>query len=191
MVIQDAVLYTFCEKKKLMFYRNQKGTEWFVYSLDKNKVMCSGKAGTYSCTMLFDDGRYFLNDYNAVYDTKTWKKVLDLSDISTGVYGVSTREDMPYFVVWYQSGDTNSSGKSTGSNVAYLYSKQEENAIVGVIPNYVATAKDGEVIVYDGDHTLYKMPLYSVSQIINKAKNYVKGTSLTDRQREKYHIYSE
>lgn len=187
--IQNAVLYSFCEKKKLLFYRNEKGTRWFVYSLEKKRVMCQGEAGVYSCTMLFDDGKYFLNDYNAVYDTDTWEKVLDLSAISTGVYGVSTREDMPYFVVWYQSGNTNSSGKSTGSNVAYLYSKQNKNSIVGVIPNYVATAKDGDIIVYDGDHILYKMPLYSVTEIIKKAKDYVKGISLSERQKEKYHIY--
>lgn len=190
-VLKDAVIYTTNEKNKLLFYRNQKGTRWFVYSLEKNQVMCSGDAGTYSCTILFDDGRYFLNDYNAVYDTKTWKKSLDLSSISTGVYGVSTREDLPYFIVWYQSGDTNFSGKSTGSSVAYLYNKEKANDIVGVIPNYVATARDGKIIVFDGDHTLYKMPLYSIQKVIKKAKSYVKDIELTDRQKEKYHIYSK
>lgn len=190
-VLKDAVLYTTNEKKSLLFYRNVKGTRWYVYSLDKNEIVCEGEAGVYSCTMLFDEGRYFLNDYSAVYDTTTWKKVLDLSDISTGVYGVSTNEEMPYFVVWYQSGTTNASGKSTGSNVAYLYSKKNQNEVVGVIPNYVTTARDGDVIVYDGDHMLYKVPLYSDEEIIHKAKEFVKGMQLTDGQKEMYHIYSE
>lgn len=189
--LKDAVLYTISEKNYLLFYRNVKGTKWYVYSLKKNKIVCEGDAGVYSCTMLFDDGRYFLNDYNAVYDTKTWKKVLDLSDISTGVYGVSTNEELPYFVVWYQSGNTNEAGKSTGSNIAYLYSKENQNEIVGVVPNYVTTAKDGGVIVYDGDHMLYKVPLYTDKEIVSKAKDFIKGMQLTDSQKEKYHIYSE
>ncbi|MDY3853449.1 MAG: toll/interleukin-1 receptor domain-containing protein [Butyribacter sp.] len=190
-ILEDAVLYTTNEKKGLVCYRNEKGTKWFVYSLKDNKVVCKGNAGVYSCTTFFDDGRYFLNDYSAVYDTKTWKKVLDLSDISTGVYGVSTNDKLPYFVVWYQGGTTNADGKSSGSNMAYLYSKKYKNEVVGVIPNYVATAKDGDVIVYDGDHTLYKVPLYTDEEILKKAKTFVKGMELTEGQNEEYHIFTE
>lgn len=190
-LIEDAVLYTFHEKKGLLFYRNPEETKWYVYSLQKNAVVCKGETGVFAGTMLFDDGNYFLNDYNAVYDTKSWEKVLDLSAISTEVYGVSTSRELPYFVVWCQSGEADSSGKSTGSNIAYLYSRNGSGDIVGVIPNYVATAKDGKVIVYDGEHMLYKMPLYSATEIIKKAKDYVKGVSLTESQKERYHIYSE
>ena len=190
-ILRDAQIYTVNEKQELLFCRDQTGNNWFVYSLSKDKVVCKGKAGSYPCTLFFDDGRYFLNDYNAVYDTRTWKKVLDLSDISTGVYGVSTTEELPYFIVWYQSGSINSSGKSTGSNVAYLYSKKEGGEVVGVIPNYVATAADGKVIVYDGNHTLYKIPLYSTKELIQKAKEYVKGVHLTTKQKEHYHLYNQ
>lgn len=190
-ILKDAQIYTINEQKKLLFCRDQAGDNWFVYSLAKSKVVCKGKAGNYSCTMFFDDGRYFLNDYTEVYDTKNWKKVLDLSDISTGVYGVSTTKKLPYFVVWYQSGSTASSGKSTGSNVAYLYSKKNAGDVVGVIPNYVATAADGKVIVYDGNHTLYKIPLYSTQELVKKAKEYVKGVHLTNRQKERYHLYNQ
>lgn len=190
-ILQDAQIYTINEKQELLFYRNQSGDRWFVYSLPKNKIVCEGKAGNYACTMFFDNGRYFLNDYTAVYDTVTWKKVLDLSDISTGVYGVATTEKLPYFVVWYQSGSTASTGKSVGSNTAYLYSKENPEDIVGVIPNYVATSSDGRVIVYDGNHTLYKIPLYSTKELVQRAKEYVKGISLTEKQKEAYHIYNE
>lgn len=190
-ILKDAVLSTFYEKGEAVFYRNEKGDTWYVYSLKEEKVVCSGESGTTEGTILFDDGNYFLNDYREIYETKTYKKVLDISSISTGVYGVSTRENLPYFVVWYQSGDTESSGRTVGSNIAYLYSKDGSEEIVGVIPNYVATADDGEVIVYDGEHTLYKMPLYSNHEIVKKAKEYVKGISLTDSQKKRYHIYSE
>lgn len=190
-LLKDAVIYTTNEKNKLLCYRNVAGTKWYVYSLDKRKVVAKGDAGTYSCTMFFDDGKYLLNDYSAVYDTKTWKKVLDLSDISTGVYGVSTNDDIPYFVVWYQSGDTDSSGKSSGNNIAYLYSKENPDEIVGSIPNYVTTASDGDVIVYDGDHMLYKVPLYSAKDVVLKAKDYVKDIRFTKEQKEKYHLFTE
>ncbi|MCD7826025.1 MAG: hypothetical protein LUH14_08700, partial [Clostridiaceae bacterium] len=190
-LLEDAVIYSISDRKNLLFYRNEKETVWYVYSLDEGKVVCEGEAGTYSCTMLFDEGNYLLNDYTAVYDTDTWEKVLDLSEISTGVYGVSTTAQLPYFVVWYQSGNTTASGKSSGVNTAYLYSKEYAGEIVGVIPNYVTTAEDGEVIVYDGDHTLYKFPLYQDTEILEKAAEYVKDITFTQQQREKYHIYTE
>ncbi len=189
--LRDAVIYSFSEKKSLLFYRNVSGTKWYAYSLEEKKNVCSGDAGVYSCTMLFDDSNYFLNDYNAVYDTKTWKKVLDLSEISTGVYGVSTTDDLPYFVVWYQSGNIRSSGKSAGTNTAYLYSKEYEGEIVGVIPNYVTTAKDGQIVVYDGDHSLYKFPLYKDTEIVRLARDYVKKIDFTEEQKQEYHIYGE
>ena len=190
-VLTDAVLYTFSAKKELLFYRDASEENWFVYSLEQGKIVCQGEAGTYASTMIFDEGNYFLNDYTEVYDTNTWEKVLDLSAISTGVYGVTTNEELPYFVVWYQSGNTGSSGKTVGANVAYLYSKSQGGQLMGVVPNYVTMAKDGQVIVYDGDHSLYKVPLYQDGEILSLAKEYAAGAKLTAAQREKYHIYDE
>lgn len=190
-VLSDAVLYTFSEKKGLLFYRDVSEKNWFVYSLKQGQTVCHGEAGTYASTMLFDEGNYFLNDYTEVYNTNTWEKVLDLSAISTGVYGVTTREDVPYFVVWYQSGNTGSSGKTVGANVAYLYSKSQGGQLMGVVPNYVTMAQDGQVIVYDGDHSLYKVPLYQDGEILALAKEYAAGVKLTAAQREQYHIYDE
>lgn len=101
----------------------------------------------------------------------TWEKVLDLSGISNSVYGVQTSMKSPYFVVWYQNGDAVSNRKVSGLNMAYLYSKENTNEIVGVVPNYVASTMDGNVIVFDGDHTLYKVPLYSVEELVKKQRH--------------------
>ena len=117
MILKDAVIYTSNEKQKLLCYRSVDAGKWYVYSLEKGKVISQGKAGTFACTIFFDDGTYFLNDYNAVYDARSGEKVLDLSDISTGVYGVYTNKKIPYFVVWYQSGESDANGKSSGSNI--------------------------------------------------------------------------
>lgn len=188
-VLEDKVLYSFHEGRKLLFCRNKEETRWYVYSLDSGKIVCEGEAGTYSSTMFFGGGRYFLNDYSEVYDMNTWEKKLDLSDISNGVYGVHTTDDLPYFVVWYQDSEKREAGKASGLNVAYLYSKEYAGEIVAEIPNYVTTAQDGDVIVYDGANTLYKMPLYSLNTVIRKAKDYVGDSKLTDAQKERYHLF--
>lgn len=190
-VIKDARIYTFHAGRKLLFYRNTAGDKWYVYSLMDDKILCEGDAGSYSCTMFFSGGRYFLNDYSEVYDMVTWEKVLDLSDINNSVYGVQTSMNSPYFVVWYQNGDAVSNGKTSGLNMAYLYSKENTNEIVGVVPNYVASTDDGKVIVYDGNHTLYKVPLYSVEELVEKAKAYVGSSKLTEKQMEEYHLYTK
>ncbi|HBI60066.1 MAG TPA: hypothetical protein DDY31_02455, partial [Lachnospiraceae bacterium] len=189
--IKDARIYTFHAGRKLLFYRNTAGDKWYVYSLAEDKILCEGEAGSYSCTIFFSGGRYFLNDYSEVYDMTTWEKVLDLSGISNSVYGVQTSMNSPYFVVWYQNGDAVSNGKASGLNMAYLYSKENTNEIVGVVPNYVASTSDGKVIVYDGDHTLYKVPLYSVEELVKKARDYVGSSKFTEKQIETYHLYAK
>lgn len=190
-IIENAELYSFHEERALVFYRNTEGTEWFVYSLKEDKVVCQGETGNYASTMFFGENRYFLNDYSEVYDMETWKKVLDLSEISNGVYGVATTSDLPYFVVWYQDSDAKSTGKAGGSNIAYLYDKNDTDEIIGEIPNYVTTTNDGNVVVYDGAQSLYKIPLYSSEEILKMARDYVGGMEFTDYQREKYHLFSE
>lgn len=188
-VLEGKVLYSYHEGRKLLFCRNTEETRWYVYSLESGKFVCEGEAGTYSSTLFFGGGRYFLNDYSEVYDMNTWERKLDLSDISNGVYGVHTTDDLPYFVVWYQDSEKREAGKASGLNVAYLYSKEYEGEIVAEIPNYVTTAQDGDVIVYDGADTLYKMPLYPLNTILQKAKDYVGDTKLTDAQMEMYHLF--
>ena len=122
---------------------------------------------------------------------ENWKKVLDLSLISNGVYGVQTTDSLPYFVVWYQDSDAKSTGKTKGSNIAYLYSKTNAGEVVAEIPNYVTTTSDGKIIVYDGAHTLYKVPLYTAEDIIAKAKEYVGDSEFTDYQKDKYHLFTD
>ncbi len=190
-IIKDAELYSFHEGRGLVFYRNEDGTGWYVYSLEDGKVVCSGNSGSYSCTMFFGGGRYFLNDYSEVYDMENWKKVLDLSLISNGVYGVQTTDSLPYFVVWYQDSDAKNTGKTKGSNIAYLYNKEDASEVVAEIPNYVTTTSDGKIIVYDGAHTLYKVPLYTAEDIIASAKEYVGDSKFTDYQKDKYHLFTD
>ena len=121
----------------------------------------------------------------------SWEMVLDLSEISNGVYGVQTTDDLPYFVVWCQDSDSSGNTRGGGANIAYLYSKDGTGEIVAVIPNYVNMASDGRVIVYDGNDTLYKMPLYSVEESVEAAKKYVAEMELSEQQKESYHLFSE
>ncbi len=190
-IIEDAELYSFNEEKSVIFYRNEVGTRWYVYSPKDKEILCKGEAGLYSCTMFFGNGRYFLNDYSEVYDMRSWKKVLDISEISNGVYGVETTDEIPYFVVWYQDSEAKSTGKASGSNIAYLYDKKNPEEVVAEIPNYVTTTDDGSVVVYDGAQKLYKVPLYTAADIVKKAKEYVGDAEFSEYQKEQYHIYTE
>lgn len=192
--IEDAELYAFHNQRGLIFYRDSLGEKWYVYSLEKGKVVLKGDAGMYSCTMFFgedENQRYFLNDYKGVYDLDTMKQVLDLSEISNGVYGVKTTKDLPYFVVWYQEGDTRNSGKASGSNIGYIYAKDGTNDILAEIPNYVGLASDGQVIVFDGKSKLYKTVLYGIDQIKEMAQQRVGDSQFTEEQKEKYHLYDQ
>lgn len=192
--ISDAELYAYHKGRGLIFYRDPAGQNWYVYSLDKKKVVLSGTAGMYSCTTFFgkDEGsRYFLNDYKSVYDLDTMKQVLDLSEISNGVYGVQTVKGLPYFVVWCQEGDAQNSEKTSGSNIGYLYAKNGTGEILAEIPNFVALARDGKAIVFDGKQTLFKIALRTTQEIKSLAEYQVGETTLTDWQKEKYHMYGK
>ena len=72
-----------------------------------------------------------------------------------------------------------------------LYNKKHPEEIVASIPNFVAMAEDGSVITFDGDHTLYKTPLYSEKELLKKGNEFVKGMKLTKDQKEKYHLFTE
>lgn len=87
-ILKDAVIYTSNEKQKLLCYRSVDAGKWYVYSLEKGKIISQGKAGTFACTIFFDDGTYFLNDYNAVYDARSGKKFW--------IYPISAPEYMEY-----------------------------------------------------------------------------------------------
>ena len=52
-------------------------------------------------------------------------------------------------------------------------------------------AEDGSVITFDGDHALYKTPLYSEKELLKKGNEFVKGMKLTKEQKEKYHLFTE
>ncbi len=73
----------------------------------------------------------------------------------------------------------------------YLYNKEDASEVVAEIPNYVTTTSDGKIIVYDGAHTLYKVPLYTAEDIIASAKEYVGDSKFTDYQKDKYHLFTD
>ena len=183
--IKDAVFHSVVEKRGLIIYKNKKGEEWFAYDTDKKQNVCEGEIKKNCFTQTFGDGRYILIDYSTVYDMDNWHKVLELKPENGNVYGVQTTDDLPYFVVWCRKDYSD----SESGEIGVLYEKNGSGEPVGIIPNYVALASDGEVITYDGEQTLYKFPLLSVDQIMQKAEQMVGNTDFTEQQREKYHLF--
>ncbi|MBO6108019.1 MAG: toll/interleukin-1 receptor domain-containing protein [Eubacterium sp.] len=187
LTIKNAVLYAFNAKRNLIFYRSVDEKKWYVYDIKQKKNVLKGTSGNYSSTMFFGNNRYFLNDYSEVYDMETMKKVLDVSELGTSVYGVQTTDELPFFIVRCEE---NSGNASSGGSTGYLYEKDGSGEIVGDIPGYVTVAEDGDVIVFDGEKTLHKIKLYTPAQILGLAKDRVGAWQFTPYQREKYHLYS-
>ena len=183
--IKDADFHSVVEKRHLIIYKSTNGENWFAYDTDKRQNVCEGKIKKNCYTQPFGNGRYILIDYSTVYDMDNWHKVLELKPENGNVYGVQTTDDLPYFVVWCRKDSTDSEEKEIG----VIYEKNGSGEPVGIIPNYVALATDGEVITYDGEQTLYKFPLLGVEQIKEKAEQMVGNTEFTESQKEKYHLF--
>ena len=183
--IKNAELYGNNEKRQLIFYKESNGDNWYAYDVVKLQNVCSGKAGNNENIQFFGNNRYVLVDYCTIYDMNNWHKELELKVENGNVYGAYTTDDLPYFVIWCRKDVTGSSGIELG----VIYEKKGTGEPVGIIPNFVTMSSDGEVIVYDGEQSLYKFPLLSVDQVMKKAVESVGDTALTDRQKEKYHLY--
>ncbi|MBO4395674.1 MAG: toll/interleukin-1 receptor domain-containing protein [Eubacterium sp.] len=187
--IPDSVLYACNRDRDLIVVRDAEGRNCRVIRVSDQKVLCDDESGIYSNSTFFGDNKYFLMDYQVVYDMDTWEQVLDLSDISSSVYGVQTCQDIPYFVVWCREDDSSVRGGTGGTNIAYLYEKDGSGEIVGDIPNFVTLSPSGEAVVFDGEDTLYRFPLLTVDEVKSRAFGLVGNDEFTDEQREKYHLF--
>ena len=165
--LDDAVLTTFNDKRGLVIYRNKSEMNWYVYDVKQGKVVCEGESGVYSSMSFFCNNKYFFCDYEEVYDMDSWQVVLHPSGEDSLIYGIQTTEKSPYFVVWCQ--------RTGGENFAELYLKAAAEEIVGVIPNFVSMTTDGQMVVYDGVGKLYKFPLMSEQELIDRARSTVSG----------------
>ena len=110
----------------------------------------------------------------------TWEKILTLKPEDGRIMFAQTTDKSPYIIFsLLQNGDT----------VGCMYEKGKDSDMIGVIENFVTMADDGQVIVFDDDQTLYKIPLMSAEQIKQKAEQMVEDPELSPAQKEKYHIF--
>ena len=187
--IPDAVLYGGNLARGLVFYRSVDEKHWTVYDVKENRVVCEGDSGAYTNTVFFGGNRYLLNDYRVVYDMDTWKPVLDLSELGNSVFGVMTTNSLPYFVVWCQESETGESERDTGFGTAYLYEKEGDGEIIGVIPGFVSMTPEGKILVYDGAYDLYEVSVLSTGELVKMAEHTLGDRQLTEAQRKRYHLF--
>ena len=187
--LPEAVLYGCNRARGLFFYRSPDEKRWYIYDVNQRKTVCDGESGAYANTMFFGGNRYLLNDYSVIYDMETWKPMLNLSDLGNSIYGVMTKDELPYFIVWCQESDTSETEHSSGSGTAYLYEKGGDGEIIGEIPNFVGMTNTGQVLVYDGAYDLYELSLLSAEKLKEQAEKTVGSRDLSETQRERYHLF--
>ena len=124
-------------------------------------------------------------DYTEIYDMDTWEKVLTLKLENGEPYNVNTTPDCPYYVVRSRFAEDDKEGVES----AVLYEKGGNGDPVGVIDNFVALTPDNQIVAYDGEQTLYKFPLLTVEEIVEKAEQMVGNTEFTEDQKQKYHLF--
>lgn len=180
---EDYYLHYINEERRLAFLST--ADAWHVYSVDGNNFLLEKPINSMINIYFFGNNRYVLIDYSEVYDMDTWEKVLTLKPENGNPIEAYTNDSIPYYIIGCQSVEEN----SYGNNIACLYEKGESGELVEVIDNFIAMAPDGEVIVYDGEETLYKFPLLSPAEIKKKGEQMTGGAELTPEQKEKYHIF--
>ncbi len=171
------------EERKLAFIST--ADSWHVYSVDANDYLLEKPISSMRNIYTFGNNRYVLMDYSEVYDMDTWEKVLTLKPENGSPIEAYTTDSIPYYIIGCQSVEEN----AYGNNIACLYDKGGDGELVAVIDNFIAMAPDGEVIVYDGEETLYKFPLLSPAEIKMKGEQMTGGAELSPEQKEKYHIF--
>ena len=184
--LEDVELVKINEERGLIICLSKKGDTWKIYDVNKQQMVLEEKVvGSYEEMQFFGDNRYVFKDYTEIYDMDTWENVLTLKLENGEPYGAYTTKDCPFFVVWTRSTEDNRESVES----AVLYEKDGNGETVGVINNFVALTPDNQVVAYDGDQTLYKFPLLTVEEIMEKAKQMVGNTEFTEDQKEKYHLF--
>ncbi|MCR4658136.1 MAG: TIR domain-containing protein [Lachnospiraceae bacterium] len=178
---EPALLLGFNEKRGLLIYQTtSESPSWCVYDVNKKENVLEAPVTDTPFFSFFGNNRYFLLDSKEVYDMDTWENVLTLKPENGVVLTEQTTDDSPYFIF-----QTYLDSKITGC----LYEKEGDGEMIGMIDNFLAMAPDGEVIVYDGQDTLYKFTLLSPEQILQKGVQMIGGADLSPEQKEKYHIF--
>lgn len=88
-------------------------------------------------------------------------------------------EGLPYFAMLYLS--------DSGETRLDIYSKDATASPVAKIKGGLGMNEEGEVVIFDGVHTLYAVPFLSLSETYEKGKEFLNGENLTQEQKIAYH----
>lgn len=90
-----------------------------------------------------------------------------------------TREGQPYFTALSLS--------DNGETRLDVYAKDALSSPIAKIKCGLGMNKDGEVVIYDGDETVYAVPFLSMEKQYQNGKDFLGGLTLTQAQKEQYH----
>ena len=176
---EDAGMWYINEKRGLVFF-GKDNDKWCAYDTGKDRIVWEAPKGDDNIISFFGNNRYVIKDNQEVYDMDTWEKIFTVKPENGIPQSVYTTDNSPYIVdVCYLNDKV----------LGYLYEKDGDGEIIGVINGFIAMADDGDAIVYDDDEHLYKIPILSSEKIKQTAEQIVGDTELTPEQKEKYHIF--
>ena len=176
---EEGFLCCINEKRGLLLFETAAGV-WRIYDINKGEIVFEEPAGDNPYLGFFGNNRYMLKDYEAIYDMDTWEKIQTLKKEDGQILFAQTTDESPYIIL-----NCTLNGKTIGC----IYEKGRDAEMMGVIENFVTMTPDGEIVVFDDDQTLYKIPVLSAQQIKKKAEQMVDDPALSPEQKEKYHIF--
>ena len=165
---------------KYILYQPEGGTQYIMYNYVTGKEITRIDLGNFSW-METVDGYALLcsSDKGAfVLDDTTGEVLLTISQAAT-LYDFAAPEGLPYFAMLYLS--------DSGETRLDIYSKDATASPVAKIKGGLGMNEEGEVIIFDGVHTLYAVPFLSLSETYEKGKEFLNGENLTQEQKIAYH----
>lgn len=157
----DYVMYNFEEKKEIT--RMDLGDfSWMESTRNGYALLCSTDKGAF------------------VVDSSTGDVLLTIAASQANtLYTFDAPEGQPYFTALYLS--------DNGETRLDVYEKEETSSPVARIKGGLGMNKEGEVLIYDGDKTIYGVPFISMEEVYQEGKDFLDGMTLTEEQKKNYH----
>lgn len=169
------------DQKDYVLYQPEGSQEYVVYNYVKNKEITRIDLGNFDWNDYINGGYLFLcsSDKGAfILDETTGEVILKIPDAST-LYTFDAPEGQPYFTALYLS--------DNGETRLDVYEKSELSSPIAKIKGGLGINHNGEVLIYDGDESVYAVPFLSMKETYERGKKFLGDQTLTEEQKVQYH----
>lgn len=167
--------------KDYVVYHPTDSNEYVLYNYVEGKEITRMDLGDFSWVAYINGGYLFLcsSDKGAfILDETTGEVVLTIPDAGN-IYTFDAPEGQPYFTALSLS--------DNGETRLDVYAKDALSSPIAKIKGGLGMNKEGEVVIYDGDETVYAVPFLSMEEQYQNGKDFLGGLTLTQEQKEQYH----